>query len=486
MRVAVLGAGYAGLTVARRLERRLPEDVELVVVDESGEHLVQHELHRLVRHPGLADVITLPLTEVLPEATVRQARVTDVDPEAGVATLDPVDGDGREELRYDAAAVCLGAETAFYGLEGVEANATPLKRVPHAEAIRADALAAPGGNAVVGGAGLSGVQVAGELAELSEAEGLDLDVTLVEMADRIAPRFDETFAGAVREELEARGVAVETGATVENADAETVALADGRTLPQDVFVWAGGIRGPDALDGERRPTGGDLRVGDGTFVVGDAAEVVDAAGTEVPASAQTAVREARTTAANIRRVLNAARVADEAGDDAPERFDRYAFEEAGWVVSVGDGAVAQVGPVILAGDPARAIKAVIGAGHLGSVGAIEEATELVHEELSWPDGKALSPFVARLEEFTPAGADPSSLGHLESQLLGPFVGLAESLGGDATVDLTDLTRLGDRSYPGSPADLLQRTVFDPVESAAELEAVMLDVPEDSEEQPGDR
>ncbi|PSQ40470.1 NADH dehydrogenase FAD-containing subunit [Halobacteriales archaeon SW_5_68_122] len=451
MRVAVLGAGYAGLTVARRLERRLPEDVELIVIDESDEHLVQHELHRLVRHPGLADVITLPLREVLPEATVRQARVTDVDPEAGVATLDPVDGDGREELRYDAAAVCLGAETAFYGLDGVEANATPLKRVPHAESIRTDALAAPGGNAIVGGAGLSGVQVAGELAELSEAEALDLDVTLVEMADRIAPRFDETFAGAVREELEARGVAVETSATVEDADAETVALADGRTLPQDVFVWAGGIRGPDALDGERRPTGGDLRVGDATFVVGDAAEVVDAAGTEVPASAQTAVREARTAAANIRRVLNAARVADEAGDDAPERFDRYAFEEAGWVVSVGDGAVAQVGPVILAGDPARAIKAVIGAGHLGSVGAVEEATELVHEEL----------------------------------LLGPFVGLAESLGGDATVDLTDLTRLGDRNYPGSPADLLQRTVFDPVESAAELEAVMLDVSKDSEEQPGD-
>jgi NADH dehydrogenase len=485
MRVAVLGAGYAGLTVARRLERRLPEDVELVVVDESDEHLVQHELHRLVRYPELADVITLPLSEVLSEATVRQARVTDIDPGAGVATLDPADGDGNEELRYDAAAVCLGAETASYGLEGVEAHATPLKRVPHAEAIRADALAAPGGNAVVGGAGLSGVQVAGELAELSEAEALDFDVTLVEMADRIVPRFDETFAGAVREELEARGVAVETGATVEDADAETVSLADGRTLPQDVFVWAGGIRGPDALDGERRRTGGDLRVGEATFVVGDAAEIVDAAGAEVPASAQTAVREARTAATNIRRVLNAARVTDEAGDDAPERFESYAFEEAGWVVSVGDGAVARVGPVVLAGDPAKAIKAVVGAGHLGSVGAIEEATELVHEELGWPDAEALSPLAAHLGEFAPSGADPSSLGQLELQLLSPFVGLAESLGGDATVDLTDVTRLGDRSYPGSPANLLQRTVFDPVESAAELESVMLDVSEDSEERSGD-
>ena len=74
---------------------------------------------------------------------------------------------------------------------------------------------------------------------------------------------------------------------------------------------------------------------------------------------------------------------------------------------------------------------------------------------------------------------------MESQLLGPFVGLAESLGGDATVDLTDLTRLGDRSYPGSPANLLQRTVFDPVESAAELESVMLDAAEDDGKRAGD-
>ena len=74
MRVAVLGAGYAGLTVARRLERRLPDGVELVVVDESDRHLVQHELHSLVRYPELTEAITLPLSEVLSGATVRQAR----------------------------------------------------------------------------------------------------------------------------------------------------------------------------------------------------------------------------------------------------------------------------------------------------------------------------------------------------------------------------------------------------------------------------
>ncbi|WP_350355849.1 NAD(P)/FAD-dependent oxidoreductase [Natronomonas marina] len=473
MRVAVLGAGYAGLTVARRLERRLPDDVELVVVDESEDHLVQHELHRVVRFPDLAETITVPLSEVLSRADLRQARVTDVDAEAGVATLSPVDGAGTEELDYDAAAVCLGAETAFYDLPGVEEHATPLKRLPHAEAIRADAMAAPGGDAVVGGAGLSGVQVAGELAELSAAEDLDLGVTVLEMADRIAPGFDGTFAGAIREELEAREVAVETGATVESADDEAVTLGDGRTFPHDVFVWAGGIRGPAALDGERQRTGGDLRVGEATFVVGDAAAVVDEAGAEVPASAQTAVREARTAASNLLRVVNAARVTDETDEDP--RFDAYRYEEAGWVVSVGNGAVAEVGPAVVSGDLAKAVKAVIGAGHLGSVGAIEEATDLVREELGWPGAEAFdfSPLAAHLEGYVATDAtDPSSLGEFERRFVGPLLGLSE-LGATEPVDLTDLTRATDRDHPGSPANLLFRTLFGPAEAAADFETVTI-------------
>ena len=83
MRVAVLGAGYSGLTVARRLERRLPEEADLVVVDDSGTHLVQHELHRVVRRPSLAEAITVPLSAALGRAEIRRARVVDIDSGAG-------------------------------------------------------------------------------------------------------------------------------------------------------------------------------------------------------------------------------------------------------------------------------------------------------------------------------------------------------------------------------------------------------------------
>jgi NADH dehydrogenase len=458
MHVAVLGAGYAGLTVARRLERRLPDDVDITVVDESDTHLVQHELHRVIRRPDLREVITVPLDEVLARAEIRQASVTDIDTDAGIATLATDDGtdDGAEELDYDYAAVCLGAETAFYGLPGVEEHALPLKRLEHAAAIRESVLAAPGGEAIVGGGGLSGIQVAGELTALSDAEDLDLDVTVVEMADRIAPGFDAPFADAVRSELEARGVRIETGATVESADEDAIHLADDRELGYDTFVWAGGIQGPAATAGERAEARANLRVTDSTFVVGDAGRVVDETGEAVPAAAQTALREAKVAAANIRRLVRGG----EDGGFEP-RLDTYRYESPGWVVSVGDGAVAQVGPVVMSGEPAKAAKAVIGAGHLGSVGAIGRASDLVRTELGWPSGDDID-LPTQLLAMSHAGrlatlSDPASPGDVQYPLARTAFAFSDAFAPES-VDLTPLTQLADRNYPDSPASHAAETL----------------------------
>ena len=83
MHVAVLGAGYAGVALARELERSLSDDVAITVVDERETHVVQHLIHRLVRYPSLQDELTVPVGELLDRATHRRARLTDVDPDAG-------------------------------------------------------------------------------------------------------------------------------------------------------------------------------------------------------------------------------------------------------------------------------------------------------------------------------------------------------------------------------------------------------------------
>ena len=380
MRVVVLGAGYAGIVVADRLAETLPEDVELVVVDEHDYHLVQHELHRVIRRPGLADDVRVPLADVFDRARVEQGRVSAVDRDRRVVEF----ADGRS-LDYDVAAVCLGAATAYYGLPGVEEHSLPLKRLADAEAIRArfQSVLETGGTAVVGGAGLSGVQTAGELAAYAREEAASdvVDVVLLEQRDRVAPSFPPKFQDAVREELEREGVDVRTGVTVTSAAEDAVETADG-SIPSDLLVWTGGIQGSDALGGERPTVRADLTVDDHTVAVGDAARVVDAEGAAVPASAQTAVREARVAARNV-----ASLVADRRDGDFRPRLERYTFESPGWLVSVGDGAVAQVGPSVFRGAAAKAAKVGVGVGYLANAGGVGDAVALLREELGLSGSK---------------------------------------------------------------------------------------------------
>jgi len=447
MRIVVLGAGYAGLTLARRLEDALGPDHELIVINDSPSHLVQHEIHRAIRRPAIAESVVVPLTEVLDRATVRVAQVESVDPDAKTVSLaappsaeraaraydgdggagegDDSDsdggraesegttieienggeradsaenagdsGEGRERtgeggesestLAYDVCAICLGAETDFQDVPGVAEHATPLKRLPDAERIRADFLSVlpEGGRVVVCGAGLSGIQVAGELAVLARERGAseDIEVLLTEALGEVAPAFSTEFSRAVREELEDRGVEIRTNAPVERADSGSVVIDD-EEITADQLLWTGGIRGSRALGNERPVVKSTLELEEGTFVVGDAARVVDTNGAAVPASAQSAVREAGAVAESIATIAD-----QEDADGFRPRLAPFDFDSPGWLVSVGDGAVAQVGPTVLRGKAAKALKTSVGAGYLTSVGAIGDAVDLAREELaSGPD-----------------------------------------------------------------------------------------------------
>ncbi|MDQ2051995.1 FAD-dependent oxidoreductase [Natronolimnohabitans sp. A-GB9] len=376
MHVVVLGGGYAGLTLTRSLESDLPDDVEITLVDESPDHLVQHELHRVIRRPELANEIRVSLPAALERATVRVARVEEIDRDERVVAL----SDG--SLEYDLVAICLGAQTAYYGLEGVPEYGIPLKRLSHARRIRRRALEVVRGDGdrlVVGGAGLSGVQVAGELAALVDETAGTASVTLLEQTEQVAPGFPANFQRALERTLTDADVEVRTEAAVVGADADCVRLESGERLPVDAFVWTGGICGPDAFDGDRPVVSADLRLDEHAFALGDAVRVVDADGTAVPASAQAAVREARTAAANIGRLVEAER-ADSDADAFEPRLESFTFDSPGWLVSVGDDAVAQVGPTVLTGRAAKTLKTTVGVGYLSSVGAVGNAVDRVSRE----------------------------------------------------------------------------------------------------------
>lgn len=385
MHVVVLGAGYAGVTLTQKLEAALPDSVQLTLVDERETHLVQHEVHRAIRRPSIADAIEIPLASLFDRADVITERVEGVDTDSNQVLFE-----SGETVEYDYAGVCLGAETAFYGLPGVEAHGLPLKSISDAETIRHQALDAIDADEpatfVVGGAGLSGIQVAGELATLVDEEGATdrIEIIVLEQLDSVAPAFPEAFQQAVDEALTARDVEIRTETTVTEATDSIIETRQESTgteqsVEYDLFVWTGGIGGSKAMTGGRPVVRGDLRLDESTFGVGDAVRIVDADGQPVPASASAAIRSANVAAENIVSLVEW----ELAGREGFEpRLRQFRFNVPGWIVSVGDGAVAQVGPKVVTGSAAKALKASVGAGYLSSVRAIRQATELVGEELN--------------------------------------------------------------------------------------------------------
>jgi len=232
--------------------------------------------------------------------------VTDVEPREGTVTLRDDGGDDSEGNWTTTSVPSARCRDQRPRPAGVAEHGTPLKRLAHARAIREKYLNVleGDGQVIVGGAGLSGVQLAGEARGDGRRGDADPEIVLLERLDDVAPSFPGNFQRVVHDELERVGIDVRTGMAVASVDADAVTLATGDELGYDQFVWTGGIRGPDALDAERPVVRSDLRFAGDTFVVGDAGRIVDVDGTAVPASAQTAIRQARVAARNITALVD--------------------------------------------------------------------------------------------------------------------------------------------------------------------------------------
>ena len=336
-RVVVLGAGYAGTTAVQRLEREL-DDAGLVWVSEEDYHLVLHEVHRAARDPTVRDDVTVPVDAVAGSDTeFVRGEVTGVDADdrrVELADADPVD--------YDYLLVALGSRTAHYGIPGLADNAHTLKSLDDAVGIH-DAVvgAAEGATAdepasvVVGGAGLSGVQLAGELAALRDERGYHADVALVEALAEVMPGQDDGLQRAVRRKLRRRGVEILTDDPIVEAREDAIEFDERDPLSYDVFAWTGGITGQDALDGagldadhNRVETDATFATSDErVFAVGDSA-LVEQDDDVAPPTAQAAWDAAEVAAANVVRRLH--------GD--PLRT--WTYRDKGTVISVGEEAVA--------------------------------------------------------------------------------------------------------------------------------------------------
>jgi NADH dehydrogenase len=379
-KVVVLGSGYAGAGAVQSLEASLGPEADLTWVSDVDYHLVLHESHRCIRDPAVREKITIPVTEIRSDSTTfRQGEVVGIDTDDREVELA-----GGGTVPYDYLLVALGSRTAFFGIEGLEEHAHTLKSLDDALAIHdavseAAAAASHGDPAqvVIGGAGLSGIQTAGEVAEFRDDLNADIDIHLVEGLERILPGSDPQLQGALRKRLEAADVDIRTGEFIGKVDEDRVYVGDDDELAYDVLVWAGGITGREAVRdanvdkddrshriyAERTFETTDERV----FAMGDSA-LIDQPGEEpAPPTAQAAWQAAEVAGTNLARRVNG------------QPLTEWTHKDKGTVVSIGEKAVAHdvlyVPLSTFGGTPAEILKKGIAARWIADIAGVRRAID---------------------------------------------------------------------------------------------------------------
>jgi NADH:quinone reductase (non-electrogenic) len=349
--IVVAGAGYAGLHVALRLTAKLRNNpmVELTVVDRHDYHQALTELPRVAAGTRAADAVRIPLEDVLAK------RVRFVQ-----AEISGFDLPGRQVLTsagpigWSRLVLALGSRPNDFAIPGLSQRALSLYSASDAErvwaavnkALAAAAVADPEqqrrlATMVVGGGGATGVELAGELAEmlpeLASRHGLDSDqpaVLLVEAGPTILAGSSLQLIDNAARILADLGVQVRTNAMIAAATEGGFRLKGGQLVEGGVFVWAGGVKAPELVMGSGLPIGHNgrvkvdryLRVLDHpeVYVAGDLASVVDPrSGHVLPPLAQVALEEGETVARNLDAALEG------------RALEAFTFHDKGFILSVG-------------------------------------------------------------------------------------------------------------------------------------------------------
>ncbi|WP_445488694.1 NAD(P)/FAD-dependent oxidoreductase [Niallia sp. 03133] len=256
--IVILGAGYGGLLAAQNVRKYYTkEQAKVTLINKYPTHQIITELHRLAAGNVAEQAVAMPLEKLL--------KGKDVD--LKIATVDSFSVDNKEvaltdgsTLTYDALVVALGSVTAYFGIPGLEENSMVLKSAADAnkiynhveERIREYAKTKKEEDAtiLIGGGGLTGVELVGELADilpkLTKKYGVDfkeIKLLLVEAGPKILPVLPENLIQRATESLEARGVKFLTGLPVTNVAGNVVDLKDGQKIVTNTFVWTGGVQG---------------------------------------------------------------------------------------------------------------------------------------------------------------------------------------------------------------------------------------------------
>jgi NADH dehydrogenase len=368
-RVVIVGGGFGGLAAAKALRKT---NAEVILIDRQNHHLFQPLLYQVATSVLGPGQIASPIRGILRtqrNCTVILGEVTGVDSDRRCVFVDSVDREG-VIVEYDYLILATGASHSYFGHDEFERFAPGLKSLADAVSIRnrilkafeqAEAEEDPRRHGdlltfVLVGAGPTGVEMAGAMAELvsralrSEFRRIDptsARIVLIDMGKRVLGTFAGKLSAAVQRRLEELGVEVRLGHGVDRIDADGVIVA-GERIASKTVIWTAGVAPSPAGKWLKAATdrAGRVRVQPDLtvtghpeiVVVGDTASL-EQDGRPLPGVAQVAMQQGRYAGALIHRRIG--------GKPAPPPF-RY-FDKGNMAV-VGKGyAVLESGRVRLSG-----------------------------------------------------------------------------------------------------------------------------------------
>ena len=257
-RIVIIGAGFAGMNLAKKL---INKSFQIVLIDQNNYHLFQPLLYQVAMSGLEPSSIAFPLRKAFQHCknlTIRRTKVTEIIPDQKRIMTDS------GYVNYDKLVLAYGTETNYFNNPNFKKYAYPLKNVSQALFLRNQILADLEKalitrdynerqhylDIVIVGGGPTGVEMAGALAEMRkyiipkdypELNTDEIDIYLLQGAPRLLPEMTEKSSSKAHDFLEKLGVIVKTSSIVTDIKDKMIITKDGDNIPCLKVIWAAGV-----------------------------------------------------------------------------------------------------------------------------------------------------------------------------------------------------------------------------------------------------
>ncbi|AFG36189.1 NAD(P)/FAD-dependent oxidoreductase [Spirochaeta africana] len=263
-RIVILGGGYGGVEAAKKLYKKFKKKkhIEITLIDKNPYHTLMTELHEVAGSRTEQEAVEVSFAKIFggTSVTVVSDYITSVDFEAKKLQSDSA------SYEYDHLILGTGGEPEFFGIPGVQENSYTLWSLEDAIRIKervenrfreAARQADPDKRKrmltfAIAGAGFTGVELAGELAERRETlcrdyhiDPNEVRIVIIEAMGTVLPSYPDKPRQKAEKYMKKIGLECMLNSPIVGADEEGVSLADGSKLLTDTFIWTAGIQGSE-------------------------------------------------------------------------------------------------------------------------------------------------------------------------------------------------------------------------------------------------